>query len=245
MGAGIVFANLLFTITERVIVIRRIDRKDTPHLTLSFNNASNEIDLHFKYESARNDPSSIHTPLLRITKAAVESYLANLVSDFEREFVGIISRNIKFVRPGWLGRKGYLIAWQDSGEIEKQIIESAPKIRRKHRVDIDKLKKVFNEPDISKINFAYSSELHKLSTSKNKIQVFAIHSRGKRPTLFLSYIRRSNDKYSWFTVHNKLKSDGEHFFDSHISQDMKLQAKSLWEKIYSALRLDEIGFIRD
>ncbi len=247
MGRAFVIGNLMFTETERLFVIRRRDRKDIPHLTISFENASGEIDLHFKHESPQNDASSTYTPIIRFPKAALVKFLANYFSLIKwQEILGTLFSNMKKVRPGWLERKGYIIALGQAEMIESILSPNviAPKRRGKHRVDVQKLKDFLNEPDLSEISFYYPSVLHILAAQGYNKQVAAIRVKGKRRVILLQYIPWRNGKGAWLTL-DRVPTNIQEVFSNNIPSTIKDQVKDIWYRIFDTMMLNEIGLKRD
>ena len=88
------------------VLIFRTDRSDLPHLTLSWGNASGEIDFHLTTRLAGGEEHHIS-----ITKVP-ESELIQAVEMFKVELAEAFAAQmprLQRVRPEWLGRRGYLV----------------------------------------------------------------------------------------------------------------------------------------
>src|SRR3712207_2500884 len=82
------------------------------HLTVSWNNPSGEIDIHLTRELP--DKTKLYGPIFKFTETTVTNFLNSMVPRFEAEFTSLavpLLREIRPIRPGWLGRKGYPIFW--------------------------------------------------------------------------------------------------------------------------------------
>src|SRR5437867_4177098 len=125
MSTGFVFANLLVTWTKRLVVIRRIDRTELPHLTISFENDSGDIDLHLNYEKAKSR-SEQYTPLFQFPKAQAEQLFESLSPHFEQEVRVLLSR-AQTVTPQWLTRRRYVIAIMNEQKLQSSILQAVLK----------------------------------------------------------------------------------------------------------------------
>src|SRR5260370_17209375 len=96
--SGFVVNNLLFTKTEKAIIIRRTDRQELPHLSIFFATSSGEIDGHLKYElaPAGTDP---YTPLFKFPATELSKLEANGSRVFDRELQNTFSTLKKATPP--------------------------------------------------------------------------------------------------------------------------------------------------
>jgi hypothetical protein len=246
MGYRIAFPGLSVNVTNRLVVIQRSDRKDTPHLTISFENASGEIDIHLKHESPKNDATSTYKSILKIPKASIEVALEEYFRGVGEAFLRICFSRIKRIRPGWLARNGYLLMWLNEESLKQEVINAAPKQRGKYRVDAQKLKTALLDFDQSKINFCDPSELHTLAAEGFNGQVYGIRARRRKKlhSITLHCVQWGVNK-SWITFDRNLSNDIIKMFEESIPQRFKEKAKAVWDEIYNALKLDEIGIERD
>src|SRR5215210_6593591 len=74
--SGIVIQNLAFGFTQRKIIVSRVDRKDLPHLTISWDNPSGEVDVHLtpQFPKDKNDRES----LAKIQEVVVRSFFESV-----------------------------------------------------------------------------------------------------------------------------------------------------------------------
>ncbi len=246
MGFRIAILGLSLNTTERLVVIKRSDRKDTPHLTLSFQNVSGEIDCHLKYESPLNDAASTYKSLFAISKENVESTLQNFLVSAEQAFLQSIFGNVRKVRPGWLGRHGYVIAISDEEVVKRGFIDAAPKLRGKYRVDFDKLKLFLTVDHISNISIFNPSILHHLAAINYDGQIIAMRLR-KRQKHFMVGLKciQWEDRKIWVMADSKIVHKVQIMFDNLIPSNFRVQVKNIWYTIFDELRLAEIGFTKD
>jgi hypothetical protein len=127
VGTGIVFGSLLFTTTKRLIVIRRTDRKSTPHLCILLETDSGQIDLHLKYESERNDETSTYDPLIKFSRSTASQFIEDRLRALEAQLFDSLWKIGRRTRPGWLRRNGYLIALIDDEGFKSSVYRAAPK----------------------------------------------------------------------------------------------------------------------
>jgi hypothetical protein len=244
VGIGIVFGDLLFTATNRLIIIRRMSRPDTPHLCVLFETKSGEIDLHLKYESARNDKTSTYEPLIKFSKSGAEQFIEHRVQALKAELFDFLSRSGRRTRPGWLTKHGYLIALIDEAAFKSSMYAAAPKKRGKHRVNLEKLGRLFANVDPSLITLLEPSVLHTLEMQNYRGNFFAVSSRGKRRLIPLRYIPWGSTTPAWIGL-DGLAKEFPLLMNVMVPAELREQAKIIWYRIYDALRLDEVGLTRD
>lgn len=241
---GVVFGNLLFTTTKRLIVVRRTDRKSTPHLCILLETDSGEIDLHLKYESERNDETSTYDPLIKFSKSRAEQFIEHRFRALEAESFDFLWKIGRRTRPGWLTRNGYLIALTDEQAFKSSMYAAAPKKRGKHRVNSEQLKQFFANVDPSLITLLEPSVLHTLEMRNYSGLFFAVSSRGKRRMIPLRYIPWKTRTPSWVGLDGMAK-EFPLLMEVLMPAELKEQVKMIWYRIYDALRLDEVGITRD
>ncbi|MBA3240840.1 MAG: hypothetical protein H0T60_06395 [Acidobacteria bacterium] len=244
MGHRIAFPGLSINMTERLVVVKRSDRKDTPHLTISFENLSGEIDLHLKYESAKNDASSTYEPIIKIQKVVLEQELEHFFLNTQAKVIQLCLRNVKKVRPGWLARHGYILMWVDEEELKKDLFNTAPKKRGKHRFDPSKLKLLFTDNDLSRIRIFYPDELHGLAAMGFNGTLNAVRANKKPRMIQIKGIQVRN-RIVWVMFHRKTVPEFSRVLNELIPQRFKDEVKLVWFKIYDALQLNEIGIERE
>src|ERR1700751_418919 len=110
---GIVIQSLAFSLQERTLVVRRIDREDLPHLTVSWNNPSGEIDVHLTPVHPKDDND--RELLAKIPETELRTYLESL----GKRLVGLgrssLLQIVWSVGPSWLARNNYSLIGTTAG----------------------------------------------------------------------------------------------------------------------------------
>lgn len=236
LGVG----NLTIQMQARMLVIFRRDRSDLPHLTISFNNPSGEIDFHLAVRKAENQPE--YLPVARIKESEIANILLSLIPKLWEGFIQNIQPSRR-VRPGWLGRKGYLIC-HISDNSRRELLDKILPIRKKSKKwerFISSLGFVENiNPEQVEKYFYSTSILQKLRFSEQNLPIFAVRVRGKHkpaiiPLVLLPYIDGKRYWYRGDLLIKIMKDFGEDSFDIV----KKLFPDDAWEKIFYGLQLQE------
>jgi hypothetical protein len=135
--------------------------------------------------------------------------------------------------------------WLDEEVLKKEFIKAAPKLRGKYRVDEQKLKMLLEGFDLSKVNFCYPSEMNNLALANFNGQAFAIRARrGKKARRIpLHYVQLGMGR-KWITFDKKAVPELTAMVQASIPESHREVARKIWNEIFDALRLDEIGFER-
>lgn len=224
------------------LVLFRNDRNDTPHLTVSWENPSKEVDVHLK---SRSEGQEEHRKIAIIH----ERDFVTLFSSFEPallQSVGANLRKIRKVRPGWLGRKGYAVFYMNDNEKGRVIDRIAP-LRKRH----GKWERV---PDMKAFeNWAHSPEaldsiyhpsiLHDIAVGNCDAPIMAGRIRGKhKPKIMPLHLAKAPDGRSCWIRLDKLSAGV-----LGISKTITLACLKLllpgdaWATIYNELHLEEVG----
>jgi hypothetical protein len=205
---------------------------------------SGEIDLHLKYESERNDETSTYEPLIKFSKSTASQFLEGRVQAFRAELFDFLWKSGRRTRPGWLSRNGYLIALIDEPGFKSSMYAAAPKEKGKHRVTFEQMQQFFANIDPSLITLLEPSVLHTVEMQNYRGLFFAVGSRGKRRMIPLRYIAWTTSAPSWVGLDGMAK-EFPLLMEVLIPAALKEHVKTVWFRIYDALRLDELGFTRD
>lgn len=135
---ALVFQNLGFDLGPRKLVVFRTDRNDLPHLTLSWNNASGEVDLHFTpaHPKDANDRDSI----INIPQTVLADYFFEIGEQFTALVAPRIFKLFFPVRAEWLRRNYFKVLQPRGDSFEEWLIRASPKLRGKYRTDIRHLR---------------------------------------------------------------------------------------------------------
>ncbi len=241
VSAGIVINNLLFTKTEKAVIIRRIDREELPHLAIFFKTASGDIDGHLKDELAPigADP---YTPLFRIPAERFHKFETEGGPQFAQEFLKLYSK-VRKARPGWLKRNGYVLGLTDSVTLQSAILDASPKYKGKHRVDLEKLKALLAE-DPSRVTLLDPSALHSTELKSYRDPILAVRGSGKNRIIGLCYAPWKNGKPAWL-ISNSFVKEMPRALEKIIGPQTKEKARQVWYKVHDALQLAELGIVRD
>lgn len=232
---GIVIQSLAFSLQQRTLVVRRTDREDVPHLTISWNNASGEIDVHLTplHPKDDNDRESI----ARIREADLPAQLELAGKQFMELARRSVLQIIWSVGPGWLARNNYLLIGPKGESIEQWLRRAAPKQRGKYRFDVGAFKKI---PQM----ILYHPSAHRFSELGAQGQVFAICHKGqeKGRVLVLTPLSWPDGFLTWVAYDyrdmRKLVNAAKELLTQHINRLASVQIK----RIYDALRLKEVGW---
>jgi hypothetical protein len=225
------------------VLVGRNDRRDLPHLTVSWKNPTGEIDIHLTRRVKGGEEH--HESLGKIT----ESDLDKVAEAFGTQLgMSMQSRmgELRKIRPGWLARNGYWLSHL-SKDAQSQLIESlAPKKKRHGKwtrsIEDDVLEQLALSQEVAD-SIYHPAMLHNLSALDCHEVVFAQATRRKRRgrLIGLCLIVKPNGRRYWTRI-DKLTQVmlklSEEFIGSSIKQ---LLPSDTWSKIHNGLKLDEVG----
>lgn len=131
------WASLEFSLSDRKLVVARAHRPDLAHLTLSWGNASGEIDLHLtrNHEAAMSaDGRKAWHRIFAVPGSVVGGAGLAFMHEIENEFVPRLVCEYRRYRPGWLSRNGYVVMLPDEAGYLELFREAAPRLRGKYRI---------------------------------------------------------------------------------------------------------------
>jgi hypothetical protein len=227
--------------TERLVVIRRIDKYELPHLTISFQNASDEIDLHLKNENPAS-PEQQYKPLVRVSKARVGQFLEMLSPRFEEECRLLFSK-VERVRPRWLISRGYVIGLIHTKNFQSEILRTAPKHRGKYRVNTEALKRLFRDIDQSAISLLDPSVLHSDELKNWREPILAARAWGKDKLIALRYAPLKGSFHQWIRI-DPIANELPRIFQRLVPPEISKEVTDVWHKVHDALQLDELDISR-
>jgi hypothetical protein len=135
--------GLAFSFSDRKFIISRKRAFGGIHLTISYRNASGDLDMHLKRESVApgEDP---YTPLARVSKERLK-HAGERINVIGERIAESMLAHWRSVRPGWLERQGYLLTIlpkEPSAEMLRDILQPfAPRrYHGKHQLTFEPLK---------------------------------------------------------------------------------------------------------
>lgn len=225
------------------LIIFRNDRNDTPHLTISWENPSKEIDVHLKSRSLGNQES--HRELAVIHEREFVKLLTSMKPTFLKS-VSLNQSKIRKVRPGWLGHRGYAVFYMDDNEKSRMIDRIAP--LRKHHGKWERIPdlRAFDEwvhsPEA--INSIYHpSILHDIAADGCEESIIAGRIRGRHKPQFIPLrLVRIPDGRSFWIRFDGLGESMAVVSETFIFSCLKLLLPGdAWAAIFNELHLDEVG----
>lgn len=249
---GIVLGPISVSITGKKLVICRHDRRDLPHLTLSWGNRSGQFDLHLTYEHRTG--ADRHQSLLQIPGQDLAVSLKAhepALDDFNLALAFNLMKAAKRVRPGWLAKRGYVVLMARNEDFEALLSEYAPKRRGKYRIDVPRLKNTSQlGPDLFD-SFAYDPRILKLVPQLDDVKdpLIAVKlSRCKGPgSLHLYRLPVRSGGLRWHcvpanAVQSVINRDGLLSLFEGIFGRLKPIVAPVAFRIIEEMRLEELGF---
>lgn len=225
------------------LLVGRNDRGELPHLTISWRNPTGEIDIHL---TTRIKGGLDHYETLGKIS---ESEATKFAEEFGAR-LGIFLQpridHLRKIRPGWLARKGYWIMHL-SNDTQNRLIETLAPKKKHHgkwtRFIEDNVFEQLGQSEEFVDSFYHPSVLHELAGLGCREVVFATSTHRKRRgrLIGLCLMVRPNGQRYWTRI-DKLTQlmlrMSEEFFADCVG---RFVPAGTWERIHSALRLDEIG----
>lgn len=244
---GLRIGNLTIRIASQRNVkmyVLRNDQKGLPHLTISWQNPSKQIDIHLTTRTVGGNEN--HQPIAKIDESVLKSACEHLGA----EMLKIITANIdkvRKVRPGWLARNGYVVLYLPDDVQERLIQKSVPKQKRhgKWTHIVDKEIITGSKPLQEMIDRLYHpSMLHELAELNYREPVLAASGRRKCKQRLISVmlITNPNGNSCWVRLDNLAKEMMKNLEELMISSIKQMLPNNAWETIQGELHLDELGF---
>ena len=226
------------------VLLFRNDRSDLPHLLFSFGNPSKEIDVHLKSRAA--GAKEVLRSIAKISDTAVTIVLENVEPRLKEIALQHVV-NIRPVRPGWLGKKGYVVSYLNE-ESERKLVEIfAPK--RKYHSKWERVLRAsglddFVQSDLPGEMLFLPSVLHELKKLQYSRPVMVHRIRGRhRPAMTaLRLGLTSKGRLEWFPVH-KFVNDLRYVGELVVDELRQLVPGEKWELVWDALHLEEVDWI--
>jgi len=225
------------------LLVARNDRGDLPHLLISWQNASNEFDLHLTRRNAGGAES--YHPIASFDEAILKTAFESI----GKKIFAIVAQNAKTlrkVRPGWLARKGYLILFLQKDDEERFIESLAPK--RKHH---GKLTHILDHEILAgtKIpqemieSIYHPSKLHEIALLDHREPILAFSAKAKYKNRLISLMPHKNDRGTpkWVRtdeLSKELMKSTEKLLLSALKEILPVNA---WDQINIALQLNSLS----
>jgi hypothetical protein len=119
------------------LVVCRGDRGDTPHLTISWGNATGQVDFHLTWE--RRQGKERYEPLFQIDAQALLELFSGLSERLVAAMVGAFEQGLRPVSARWLADNGYYIFVPDEAHVAQLREEFAPFTKKKYRIDVERM----------------------------------------------------------------------------------------------------------
>lgn len=227
-------------------------RHPTLHLTLSWNNPSGEIDLHLTRELP--DKTKLYGSIAKLTKESITGFFSSVVPLFETEFAPLalsFLQNSKSVRPGWLGRKGYVILWLTNEEHLSWVTKFAhKKSKNRYRIYQSSINNLNHFEEIEE-HLYEPAILHEIAARGERGWIQALRLRGRkrrrRVIIHLTYVRWPDGRVSWIPIDRlvlALRGLMKKTEDT-VFKPLKESLREMLSTIYAELRLHELGIERD
>jgi hypothetical protein len=228
--------------------IYRADRADLPHLTINWGNPSKNINVHLAVNLEKGGKDYVQVASIP------ESSLQQQIYSFEPDLnahASYLRSKARRVSVGWLRRRGYRILFLDA-QAEKVLIQRVLPLRRVGR----KKKKWTHVPDerflrnptqsLELADHVYRpKKLREIAAAGYDERISAECAYGKRrgKSIQLMLQRRPNGKPYWVMIEtSSFESLTEAIPDFWKRCFNQLLPSGAQAKIYSGLRLDEIGW---
>lgn len=232
--SAIVFQNLGFDLGPRKLVVFRTDRKDLPHLTISWSNPTGEVDIHLTPPFPKD--SSDRYSIIKIQEAELGNFLTSLGIEFGEIIKTKLLRSQWPVRPIWLGINGYMLVQPKDESLEQWLERAVPKLRGKRRFDVRALKHIPRHA-------LYHPTSRRLAELKDKSPLLTICTRGwdKGRILILNYSMWRSGRFVWVAMDYDDMSDFDEEIRALFSRRVSNKVSSWMGIIYQALYLNEVG----
>lgn len=121
--------------------VLRAGRPDLAHLTISWRNKSESLDIHLTYDheaASRGEVPKSWDPILSKPLSEVRSLAEAMVNGMRGFFEFASACNRKY-RPGWLADRGYRVSFMSREHARHLVKEGLPRRRRKYRFEPERV----------------------------------------------------------------------------------------------------------
>lgn len=181
MGTNLRITDFKFALTQRKLVIVRLDRPALPHLTVDWLNKSNVLDVHLNWvQTGRYDP------ILQIPMEYVQDFL-RLQHEYRRRHA---IKAFRRYRPGWLMRNGFTLLLLNHEDLRAAVKQAVPKLQGDFTADVAKveaIKDLLEHCPASGLNVLRDFRVQCGPFPGAELSVSAVRGFPKREQIILSY----------------------------------------------------------
>ncbi len=233
---GIVVSGIGFDVGQGKLVVFRADRRDLPHVTVSWGNRSGEVDVHITPQNPRG--ANARESVFRMQQSDLIGSARKLAL-MALEPVGKTPvRVVSGIGAAWLREHGYVLVALKDLSIVEWLRGALPRKRGKYRLDPVKFRQLPQPAVFSPT----ARNFDKLGREGCFHQ--AVCTKGPERGTALLLVRLDVVPPWWVAVDIQ---DGleliQRVKDSRLlSRWFTTLAPGTWERVHSALRLGELGF---
>jgi hypothetical protein len=222
------------------------------HLTISWDNPSGEIDIHLTRELP--DKTKIYGSIFRFSRMAVAGFLDSIRPRFEAEATALIMpflQKVRPLRPGWLGRKGYLIFWVPEEEHKPLMMRFARRRgKNRYRVYPETINSVNHAEDVLERLYE-PAVLHEIAAQGRRGWIQALRIKGKkrrrRRVLTLTPVTWWDGRLRWIAIDPIAMAFLERmkWAEESLVKPFNKALSEILDRVFDELRLHELGIERN
>jgi hypothetical protein len=222
------------------------------HLTVSWANASGEIDVHLTRELP--DGTKIYGSIFRFPESSVADFFISLVPRFEAEVTSLavpLLREIKPLCPGWLGRKGYLIFWLPEEEHKLWMMRFAHRRgKNRYRIYPETINSLNHAEDVFEQLYE-PAILHEIAARGSGDWVQALRREGQEEKAEEHPLSEAYDvagRQGAVDSHRRLSAAllrSMSWMEDLVTRPLDAALPGILDRVYDELLLHELGIERD
>jgi hypothetical protein len=232
-----VVCNLALDFGSRKLVVVRVDRKDLPHLTFSWGNASGEVDAHLTPASPKgeNDRQSI----LKMQESELKARFGDLLKQVWEHARKSRVLMIWGVQPRWLAEQGYVLLGPKDEPVIAWLQGALPKKRGKYRLDETRLKQF---PKMAR--HRPTARCFELLGQQGQIYALCLKGPDRGRALALQALHCGFVSPTWLAFDLADMCRLCRALIRLLAKWLANLSPGAWDKIYDALQLRELGLQR-
>lgn len=243
LSIGNLTMRLVYGRNIKLLVFRN-DNKDLPHLTISWQNASNEIDIHLKRRTSGGNEN--HQSIAKIHESVLKQACESLGAKVFKVITANVDK-VRKVRPGWLARNGYIVLYLPN-DVQERLIQKLTSKQKRHGKWTHIVDKYIitgmNQPQEIIDGLHHPAMLHYLAELDYREPILAASGRKKckHRLISLMLVTNPNGSRSWVRIDNLAKEMMKNLEKLMLSSLKELLPNNAWTTIHNELQLDGIGF---